>query len=143
MVHTPGSVSLRFGNALLSSDTLFVRSVGRPDLEDDDEAAIRRAAARLFATLREIADMSDETLVLPNHFGNETDRPLVATLGELRTTNDLLAIDSEAAVVERVVEGLGETPANYRRIKRVNWGLEPLGEETARLEFGPNNCAAN
>lgn len=141
--HTPGSVSLRFGNALLSGDTLFVRSVGRPDLEDDDEAAVRRAAARLFATLREIAAMPDETLVLPGHFSSETDRPLATTLGELRTTNDLLAIDSEAAFVERVVEGLGETPANYRRIKRVNWRLEPLGEETAQLELGPNNCAAN
>ena len=46
---------------------------------------------------------------------------------------------SEAAFIE----DLGETPANYRRIERVNGGPEPLGEESARLELGPNNCAAN
>lgn len=51
-------------------------------------------------------------------------------------------IDSEEAFVDTIVESLGETPANYRRIKRVNWGLEPLSEETAWLELGPNNCAA-
>ncbi len=48
--HTPGSVSLQFGNALLSGDTLFLRSVGRPDLEDGDEDAIRTAANDLFAS---------------------------------------------------------------------------------------------
>ncbi|WP_336363972.1 MBL fold metallo-hydrolase [Halalkalicoccus salilacus] len=140
--HTPGSTSLRFGGVLLSGDTLFIRSVGRPDLEDDDDAAVRQAAGQLFTSLREIADLPDETVVLPGHFSNETARPLVTTLGELRTTNELLVIDSEEAFVERVVESLGETPANYRRIKRVNWGLEPLSEETAQLELGPNNCAA-
>lgn len=140
--HTPGSVSLRFGDALLSGDTLFIRSAGRPDLEDSDESTVRRAAARLFTTLREVAAMPDGTIVLPGHFSSETDRPLAAMLGEIHTTNELLVIESEAAFVERVVEGLGETPANFRRIKRVNRGLEPLGEETAQLELGPNNCAA-
>jgi glyoxylase-like metal-dependent hydrolase (beta-lactamase superfamily II) len=141
--HTPGSVSLRFGDALLSGDTLFVRSVGRPDLEDGDQRTVRRAAARLFATLQAVSEMPDGTLVLPGHFASETARPLATTLGELRTTNELLAIDDEATFVERVVGSLGETPANYRRIKRVNWGLEPFTEETAQLELGPNNCAAN
>lgn len=140
--HTPGSVSLRFGNALLSGDTLFVRSVGRPDLEDGDEVAVRRAASRLFASLRAVGDLPDGTLVLPGHFDGETVRPVATTLGALRTENELLRIGSEAAFVERVVEGLGETPANFRHIKRVNRGLEPLDRESAHLELGPNNCAA-
>lgn len=141
--HTPGSVSLRLGDVLFSGDTLFIRGVGRPDLEDGDEATVRRAAARLFTTLREVSDMPDETLVLPGHFSSEPVRPLVTTLGELRTANELLTIDGEKAFVDVIVESLGETPANYRRIKRVNRGLEPLTEETAQLELGPNNCAAN
>ena len=46
-------------------------------------------------------------------------------------------------LVETIVEGLSDEPANYNQIKAINWGKEPLIDEGADLELGPNNCAAN
>lgn len=141
--HTPGSVVLRFGDALLSGDTLFVRSVGRPDLEDESERAVRAAAEDLFTSLERLADLPDGTTVLPGHFSTETMRPLATDLGTVADVNELFGTRDREAFVETIVRSLSTKPANYQRIKKVNWGLEPLSEETAALEFGPNNCAAN
>lgn len=141
--HTPGSVSLRLDGAILTGDTLFVEGVGRPDLEDDDEAAVRDAAEALFDSLGRLADLPDDLLVLPGHYDEEDQRPVVATLYHVRQHNELFGMDDQAAFVERVVGSLSETPANHEEIKRINWGLEPLTEEAEDLELGPNNCAAN
>jgi glyoxylase-like metal-dependent hydrolase (beta-lactamase superfamily II)/rhodanese-related sulfurtransferase len=141
--HTPGSVCLRVSDALLSGDTLFLESVGRPDLEDDDEAAVRAAARDLRESLDRLAELPDDTVVLPGHFSDEAVRPLSTTLGELLADNDLFATGDTEAFVDAVLSGLSETPANYQRIKRINWGQEAPAEDAADLELGPNNCAAN
>ena len=146
--HTPGSVSFRFGDALLSGDTLFLRSVGRPDLEDSSEDAVREAASLLFDSLDELTDLPDGTVVLPGHFSDEEIRPLATELGELRaeTTNELLsyvADGDEDAFVGTIVESLSDEPANYNEIKQINWGKEQPGGDVESLELGPNNCAAN
>ena len=146
--HTPGSVSFRFGDALLSGDTLFLRSVGRPDLEDSAEDAVRTAASDLFDSLVGLLALDDDSLVLPGHFSDETGRPLATELGELRaeTTNELFSYVDDRdreAFVETIVESLADEPANYNEIKQINWGNEDAGEEAEALELGPNNCAAN
>ncbi|MFC7213656.1 MBL fold metallo-hydrolase [Saliphagus sp. GCM10025334] len=146
--HTPGSVSLRFSDALLSGDTLFLRSVGRPDLEDGSEDAIRGASGQLFDSLDGLLDLPDETIVLPGHFSDEDVRPLATELGDLRaeTTNELLGYvedGNEEAFVETIVESLSDEPPNYNEIKQINWGKEQPGGDVETLELGPNNCAAN
>jgi len=147
--HTPGSVSFQFGDALLSGDTLFLGSVGRPDLEDSDEDAVRTAASELFDSLNGLLALDDDTVVLPGHFTDETYRPLRTTLGTLRdeTTNELFSYvavdDDREAFVETIVESLADEPANYNEIKQINWGTERAGEDAESLELGPNNCAAN
>ncbi|SEW31404.1 MBL fold metallo-hydrolase [Natrinema salifodinae] len=146
--HTPGSVSLRVGDALLSGDTLFLRSVGRPDLEDGEEEAVRAAAGQLFESLAHLTDLDDETVVLPGHFNDESMRPVATELGALRaeTTNELLSyVESgdDDAFVETIVESLADEPANYNEIKQINWGKEQPGDDVEALELGPNNCAAN
>jgi glyoxylase-like metal-dependent hydrolase (beta-lactamase superfamily II) len=146
--HTPGSVSFRFGDALLSGDTLFLRSVGRPDLEDSSEDAVRTAASELFDSLVGLLALDDDSVVLPGHFSDETGRPLATELGELRaeTTNELFSYVDDRdreAFVETIVESLADEPANYNEIKQINWGNEDAGEEAEALELGPNNCAAN
>ena len=146
--HTPGSVSFSYGDTLLSGDTLFLRSVGRPDLEDDAEDAIREAASRLFDSLDGLVGLDGDTVVLPGHFGDETARPVATVLGELRaeTTNELLGYVAEGeqtAFVDTVVESLSDEPANYAEIKRINWGQTQPGKDVEALELGPNNCAAN
>ncbi|UHQ95151.1 MBL fold metallo-hydrolase [Haloterrigena alkaliphila] len=146
--HTPGSVSFRFGDALLSGDTLFLRSVGRPDLEDGSEEAVRTAASQLFDSLERLTELESDTVVLPGHFSDESIRPLATELGDLRaeTTNELLSYvedDDEEAFVETIVESLADEPANYNEIKQINWGKEQPGGDVEALELGPNNCAAN
>ncbi|WP_049981457.1 MBL fold metallo-hydrolase [Halolamina rubra] len=146
--HTPGSVSFEFGNALLSGDTLFLRSVGRPDLEDSSEDAVREAASQLYDSLETLTELPDETVVLPGHFSDESIRPLATKLGDLRaeTTNELLsyvADGDETAFVETIVESLSDEPANYNQIKQINWGKEQPSGDVESLELGPNNCAAN
>lgn len=146
--HTPGSVSFRFGDALLSGDTLFLRSVGRPDLEDSSEAAVREASGLLFESLTELTDCPDDTVVLPGHFSDETVRPLATELDDLReeSTNELLSYvedGDEESFVETIVESLSDEPANYNEIKQINWGKEQPGGDVEALELGPNNCAAN
>ncbi|MDS0301054.1 MBL fold metallo-hydrolase [Halogeometricum sp. S1BR25-6] len=146
--HTPGSVSFEYGDALLSGDTLFLRSVGRPDLEDGSEDAVREAASRLFDSLDGLLDLDEGTVVLPGHFSDESVRPLATELGELReeTTNELLSYvedGDEESFVETIVESLADEPANYNEIKQINWGKEQPGDDVEELELGPNNCAAN
>jgi glyoxylase-like metal-dependent hydrolase (beta-lactamase superfamily II) len=141
--HTPGSVTLEFGDALLSGDTLFIRSVGRPDLEGSDETDVRNAAGDLFDSLKQLASLPEETVVLPGHFSDEDVRPLATTLGELEGENELFCMDDRDEFVETIVESLAEKPANYNQIKAINWGEEPLTDDAADLELGPNNCAAN
>lgn len=146
--HTPGSVSFEYGDALLSGDTLFLRSVGRPDLEDSAEDAVREAASQLFDSLEDLTDLDDGTVVLPGHFSDEEVRPLATALGDLKaeTTNELLSYvedGDEAAFVETIVENLADEPANYNEIKHINWGREQPGDDVESLELGPNNCAAN
>ena len=160
--HTPGSVSFTFGDGLLAGDTLFLRSVGRPDLEDSDEDAVRTAASELFDSLNGLLALDDGTVVLPGHFTDETYRPLQTELGALRdeATNELFSYvdklrsasqtgaddadaDEREAFVSTIVESLADEPANYNEIKQINWGNEQAGEEAEALELGPNNCAAN
>ncbi|WP_435102009.1 MBL fold metallo-hydrolase [Halarchaeum sp. P4] len=146
--HTAGSVTLELDEALCTGDTLFLESVGRPDLEDADEDAVRAAAHRLYESLDRLLDYPDDTLVLPGHVG-ETDldgeRPVAATLADLRASdaNDLLAhvvAGEEGRFVDAVLGGLGEEPANFQRIKEINRGAKP-GIDVEDLELGPNNCA--
>ncbi|WP_458188417.1 MBL fold metallo-hydrolase [Haladaptatus sp. NG-WS-4] len=144
--HTPGSASFAFGGSVLSGDTLFLQSVGRPDLEDGSEEAIREAASDLFESLQRLADRPDDTIVLPGHFSDEEIRPLATTLYSVETDNELFELvedDDESQFVETIVESLSDTPNNYQQIKHINWGDEPLDDDAEDLELGPNNCAAN
>ena len=58
--HTPGSVCLKFGNLLLSGDTLFAGSCGRTDFPGGSMAAMRQSLAAL-------AQLPAGTNVIPGH----------------------------------------------------------------------------
>lgn len=141
--HTPGSITLQFENGLLTGDTLFIRSVGRPDLEGSAETEIRTAAHDLFASLQRVAAKSDDLIVFPGHYSDESIRPVATSLSELKSENELFGMSDKDRFVDTIVESLSDKPANYNRIKAINWGKEPVSEEAATLELGPNNCAAN
>ncbi len=58
--HSPGSMSLHIDNFLFTGDTLFAGSVGRTDL-------IGGSMEKLLNSLKKIATLPHETVVLPGH----------------------------------------------------------------------------
>ncbi len=88
------------GRALFTGDTLFLFSVGRPDLEATPEQAKEKARA-LYRSLQRLLNLPSGTLVLPGHtdgpmpFDGE---PISATLAQIRSDVALLHEDEEAFV---------------------------------------------
>jgi glyoxylase-like metal-dependent hydrolase (beta-lactamase superfamily II)/rhodanese-related sulfurtransferase len=147
-LHTPGhtegsTVFAVGGRALITGDTLFIDGVGRPDLAGRAEEFARN----LHRSLHErILPLDDGTLVLPAHHNDQVpvrpDRPVTASLGELRQTVAALSM-SEEAFVASVAGRSTPRPPNQEAIVRVNQGHTDLPpDEMRRIELGPNRCAA-
>lgn len=143
--HTPGSTSyLASGKYLFSGDTLFIRSVGRPDLGGQ----VVPWGKSLFHTLKKrIASLPDDTVVLPAHYADlseiGSDGVVSGRLGNLRASVPELRIETEEEFVEAMRRGVSEPPAAYADIIRVNLGaLEASPEKIAEWELGKNECAA-
>jgi glyoxylase-like metal-dependent hydrolase (beta-lactamase superfamily II)/rhodanese-related sulfurtransferase len=145
--HTLGNTALLLtggGRPLLfSGDTIFLRSIARPDLGGRGDAWAPLHYRSLFETL---LALPEDTLVLPGHFSSPSearaDGDFAAPLGELRRNNPGLAPRSEDEFVRHVLADLPVFPPQYADIKRVNVGLLKADEEKAReLETGRNVCA--
>jgi glyoxylase-like metal-dependent hydrolase (beta-lactamase superfamily II) len=147
-VHTPGhtegsTIYFVNGRAVLTGDTLFVEGVGRPDLAERAEEFARN----LHRSLKErVLTLDDDTLVLPGHYGDSVpvhaDRPVGATLGELRRTLEPLSMD-EPEFVAWAASRTTDRPPNYVEIVKANMGRPETPFETLRrLEVGPNRCSA-
>lgn len=131
------------GRALFTGDTLFVNSVGRPDLKAADPAESRTRAHALYASLRRLFGLPVETLVLSCHTSAPIafdGRPIVASLRDVRTAVSLLA-EPEAAFVDALLKRIPPTPPNHLPIVMYNEAGElPEGDPTM-LEAGANRCA--
>jgi len=146
-LHTPGhtaeSTCYLLDNALLfSGDTLFPTSVGRPDLEANEEQARGRATA-LYHSLHKLLALPAETLVLPGHTGTPVPFdgvPIVSTLAEIDAQVGILHA-TRATFVQMTLARIPPTPPNYQRIIRLNEaGMLPDSDLT-ELEAGANRCA--
>lgn len=117
---------------LFSGDTLLIGDVGRPDLHAGDDP---RAAARLLhASLRRLAELPDELLLLPSHYGGSVcGRALsgnpFSTLGFERSHNRLLTLEDAAAFADAVLADLPPRPEGQERIVAANRG----GRRDARV----------
>ncbi len=88
--HTPGSQCFRIRNTLVSGDTLFIQGCGRVDLPGSDPE-------QMFASLRKLAALPDDTLLLPGHHYSEAPN---ATMGETKAQNPYLRIEDLAMFKE-------------------------------------------
>jgi glyoxylase-like metal-dependent hydrolase (beta-lactamase superfamily II)/rhodanese-related sulfurtransferase len=140
--HTEGSTMYQLGNAaIFTGDTLFLESVGRPDLAEQAEPF----AHHLYRSLHErVLTQSDETMVFPAHFGAGVEvhagQFVSRQLGSLRNTLEVLNL-SESAFVAWAIANVKDRPPNYQRIVRINSGQELVSAEAAEIELGPNRCA--
>lgn len=141
--HTTGSTVFSLdGLAMLTGDTMFLDSVGRPDLADRAEEFARA----LYHSLRErVLAFSDDALVLPGHFSPRTEvvagELVAATLGELRQTLQPLTMAEEEFVAWAVAQATPRPPS-YVAIVDANRFEQTLNlGELAALEVGPNRCA--
>jgi glyoxylase-like metal-dependent hydrolase (beta-lactamase superfamily II)/rhodanese-related sulfurtransferase len=141
--HTLESTSyLLDGVALFTGDTLFIESVGRPDLGAAPEET-REKARSLHASLHRLLKMDPETLVLPGHTGSPVPfdgEPVADTLADVREGVPLLR-ESEEAFVERIARSAPPPPENHARIVAFNRTGELPEDDATELEAGANRCA--
>ena len=140
--HTEGSTMYQLGDAaMFTGDTLFLESVGRPDLAD--QAAV--FAKYLYQSLHErVLAMPDTAMVFPAHYGTVVDVRagsfVSKPLGELRQTLPALTL-SETDFIAWAVANVKDRPPNYQQIVLMNAGDQPVTAEASEMELGPNRCA--
>jgi glyoxylase-like metal-dependent hydrolase (beta-lactamase superfamily II) len=146
-LHTPGhtlesTCYLLDGHVLFTGDTLFLTSIGRPDLEANEAEAMHRAHA-LYQSLHRLRALPADTLVLPGHTSAPVPFdgiPLMTRLSEIDERIDLLHA-KRADFVRTVLSRLPAPPPNAERIVRLNeQGVLPE-QALTELEAGANRCA--
>jgi len=132
--HTPDSICLLVKDRergeepwfVLTGDTLFIGSVGRPDLAGET------ATDELYQSLRGVLLSLDDRLeVYPAHgagssCGRAMSAKAVSTIGFERRFNPALRVDSPRALAAFLREGAPPKPAAYETIIAKNRGLLPL-----------------
>jgi glyoxylase-like metal-dependent hydrolase (beta-lactamase superfamily II) len=132
--------------ALISGDTLFVESIGRPDLEKGDAGATKGAELLFDSLHQRLLTLPDTAQIFPAHYSGAIQfnaEPLTARLGELRSKISLLKAEKEA-FVKTVVASLPAKPPNHEMIISINEGKTRFDWNfmaPTDLEAGPNRCA--
>ncbi|MCI5150896.1 MAG: MBL fold metallo-hydrolase [Candidatus Electrothrix sp. MAN1_4] len=110
--HTPGSTSYIINNKyMISGDTVFIASVGRPDLGGQAEAW----ASKLYNTLGLIKKLDQNLAILPGHYMNweEANKDLIFTLSlgaAIERNKALYCIASEADFIQFIKDNMREQP---------------------------------
>jgi glyoxylase-like metal-dependent hydrolase (beta-lactamase superfamily II) len=131
--HTPESICLLVTDRsrghepwfLLTGDTLFIGSVGRPDLPGSAEASARDLYQSLH---RKILPLPDTVEIYPSHFSGSvcgagmSGKP-VSTLGFEKRFNPLLSMSSEDEFVLAITKDTLPKPGEMMEILTHNQGL--------------------
>ena len=118
--------------ALLSGDTLFIGSVGRPDLLGENMSASTLASMMFDTWTNKLSKLPDEVIVLPAHGAGSlcgahlSDEPS-SSIGEQRASNSILQHKSRGEFIAAILEGLPEAPQYFAHNAAMNMeGPEPV-----------------
>lgn len=131
--HTPDSMCGVVANAvnpekpiaLFTGDTLFVGSVGRPDLLGKGMSASSLASMMYDTWTKKLAKLPDDVVIMPAHGAGSlcgahlSDEP-ISTIGEQRVSNTYLQYKSRGEFVAAVLEGLPEAPQYFAHNAAMN-----------------------
>ena len=130
--HTPEHISFEVAEAdtpdkpwgVLTGDSLFVGSAGRPDLLGS--AHTKQLAAQQFRTLNEyFLGLSDSVIIHPGHgagspCGADIGDRLQSTIGYERRTNPFLQFDDVEKFTDYALRTAPPVPTYYPRMKKLN-----------------------
>lgn len=130
--HTPEHMSYLLADVdhsnepwgILTGDSLFVSSAGRPDLLGDKHT--KQLAAQQFHTLRDFyLKMPDHVMIFPNHgagspCGADIGARLSSTIGYERRFNQFLQFPDVNSFTEFAMKTAPPVPHYYPRMKKVN-----------------------
>ncbi len=129
--HTPEHISFLIAEArrkksfgVFSGDTVFVDSVGRPDLLGEDET--EELAGQLFKSIREFYWQLDDGVILyPGHGAGSACGPDIgdrksSTIGYEKQFNPYLGISDRKQFTQKVLATAPPEPRHYRPMKQVN-----------------------
>jgi rhodanese-related sulfurtransferase/glyoxylase-like metal-dependent hydrolase (beta-lactamase superfamily II) len=144
--HTPdGTCGLVFGGeadkagkVLFTGDTLFVGSVGRPDLLEGRMTAATLASMGFDTWTKKLSKLDDSILVLPAHGAgslcgaNLSDSPK-STIGAERTSNPYFTMKGRSEFIAAVLRDLPEAPQYFKHNAAMNRQGPPLFDWAASL----------
>lgn len=130
--HTPEHMSFEIADAaqpnrpwgVLTGDSLFVNSAGRPDLLGDKMT--KQLAAQQFKTLREyFLGLADSVIIHPGHgagspCGADIGDRLESTIGYERVTNPFLQLHDVEKFTDFAISTAPPVPTYYPRMKKIN-----------------------
>lgn len=137
--HTPdgtcGLVSAgeedKVGKLLFTGDTLFIGSVGRPDLLEGTMTAATLASMGYDTWVNKLSTLDDSVMVLPAHGAGSLcgahlrDSPK-STIGEERASNPYLVLKSRTEFITAVLRELPESPQYFGHNAAMNRQGPPL-----------------
>lgn len=116
---------------LLTGDTLFVGSVGRPDLLGDGMAAASLASMLFDTWTEKLSKLPDSVMIFPAHGAGSlcgahlSDLPN-STIGQERTSNPYLRHRHRGQFVAAVLEGIPDAPQYFKHNAVMNRQGPPL-----------------
>ena len=116
---------------VLTGDTLFIGSVGRPDLMGEGMSAAALAEMGYYSWKDKLSKLPDDTKFFPAHGAGSlcgahlSDKP-VSTIGEQRRENVYLQHKDLLSYVMAVIDGLPDAPQYFKHNAKMNHDGPPL-----------------
>ena len=126
-----GADNLETPHTMFTGDTLFVGSIGRPDLMGGQMSAAALASHAFDSWTNKLSKLPDSVVILPAHGAGSlcgahlSDEPS-STIGQERKTNSYLQLKSRSAFIAAILDGLPEAPQYFKHNAAMNREGPPL-----------------